>query len=261
MKSLIYILALLLLSTTLYGKVRLEGSSTLLPIIKDIRKIYNNKNSIEVKGGGSEVGLSSLVSGECDIAMVSRGLTPEEISKGFSIHTIAYDGIAIIVNTSLRIDTITSKDVIDIYTGAETTWQKYTNLDEKITVVGKEEGRATLKVFEKFFKIKNMRKDTIFVGSNTEDIIYVSGEPAAIGYVSIGAAVNAKNKGSEIKLLNLDGIPATKENVSNHKYPIVRELNLVTYKESSQEVKDFIAFVKSPKGQIKVEKRDFVGIN
>lgn len=258
-KILLIIITTLLIHVSASANVKLDGSSTLLPIIKDIKKIYK-KQKLIIKGGGSEVGLASLRDGNCDIAMVSRSLTDKEKALGLVEHTIGYDGLAMIVHASNKLNNLNSKDIVDIYTGKINNWSAYFDSDKKIIVIGKEDTRATLKVFANFFKIKHMRKDTELVGSNMEDIIFVSIQPMSIGYVSIGTAQNTINKGASIKLLSLDGIAPNKMNISTKKYKMVRSLNLITYKKMSKEVKEFISFVKSKKGQTIVKKRDFVGI-
>ena len=259
MNKLIYIVFTILITPlAVNADIKLEGSSTILPIIKDIKKTYHKK--IKVKGGGSTKGIESFKNNNCDIAMVSRELTQEEKALGLVSHVIGYDGIAIIANSSVPVDGLNSSDIVDIYSAKVTNWINYSNKNEKITVISKEDDRATKKVFSKFFKIKKVREDAILIGSNTEGIIFVASQPASIGYVSIGTAINAKNRGSNIKLLHLNGIKPTKQNISNKKYPIIRPLNLVTFKKISKEVEEFIAFVQSPRGQKKVQKRNFVSI-
>jgi len=61
---------------------------------------------ITVRGGGSGVGITSILEGTCDIADSSRPIKDAELqkaaSKGKNIkaHVIAMDGIAVIVNPS-----------------------------------------------------------------------------------------------------------------------------------------------------------------
>ena len=71
-------------------------------------------------------------------------------------------------------------------------------------------------------------EDAFIIGSNTEDIAFIAGDPYAIGYVSIGSAELALKKGANIKLLKLEGIDASIENVKNKTYPLTRPLNVVT---------------------------------
>ena len=71
----------------------------------------------------------------------------------------------------------------------------------------------------------------------------VAGDPFAIGYVSIGTAIYEADNGTAIRLLPLEGKPASLAVLAQGGYPLARELNLVTHGEMSQPVADFLAFV------------------
>ena len=116
-------------------------------------------------------------------------------------------------------------------------------------------------MFEKYFGLKDkVISSANIIGSNQEDIAFVSGDPSAIGYVSIGSAEDAIKKGIGIKLPTLDGVKATIENVANKTFPIRRPLNLVTKGEPAGKVKDFIDFLLSLEGQKIVEKKGFIKV-
>lgn len=72
--------------------------------------------------------------------------------------------------------------------------------------------------------------------------------PGAIGYVSIGTAISLIEKGMPIKILGLNGVAATRENVLNGTYPIGRELNLV-YRKDDKRIKNYLELFLSMEGQ------------
>ena len=77
----------------------LTGSSTVAPVASEIAKRYEEANPdvrVNVQTGGSSQDLADARSGVADIGMVSRSLTEEE--SDLIAHTIARDGITIIVN-------------------------------------------------------------------------------------------------------------------------------------------------------------------
>ena len=256
------LIGFVLSSSILFADIKIEGSSTVLPIIKDVRKQYKKltNEKIIVKGGGSGKGIKSLLNGDCDISMVSRDLTQEEKNLGLIRHTIGYDGIGIIVNSQLDIENLDNKNLKDIYEGKIKNWKIFSGKNKQITVISKIKGRATKKLFDKYFNLITVSKDALLVGSNTEDIIFVASQPNAIGYVSIGTALSAIKKGVNIKLIKLNDIEPTTQNVLNKTYPMVRTLNLITKQKPTKKVLRFIEFMKDPYGQKKVIKRNFVGI-
>ena len=80
-----------------------------------------------------------------------------------------------------------------------------------------------------YFGLKNTEvKPQVVIGDNQQGIKTVVGNPDAIGYVSVGTAEYEASQGAAIKLLPLEGIAASVENVRNRSFPLSRPLNLVT---------------------------------
>ena len=96
-------------------------------------------------------GISDTRQNLADIGMASRSLTAEEHDLHGTV--IAYDGIGFIVHHSNPIEALHPQDIIDIYTGRTSNWKALGGMDAPITVVNKAEGRATLELFLKFFKL------------------------------------------------------------------------------------------------------------
>lgn len=245
-----------------HENIQVVGASTILPIVKDAGKAFYQMTGIRVvvKGGGSGVGIRAALERSADIGMVSRFLTPEELKK-LQAHLIGYDGIAVILNESIPLNEIARQHVVDIYSGAITNWKVLGGKDVKITVISKEEGRSTRGLFDHFFSIANVVPTAQFVGSNTEAIILVAGDPTAIGYVSIGSAEHAVQLGLKLKILPLDSVAATSENVAKKQYPLHRPLNLVTLGKPGEDARHFIQFLRGEKGQAFVKKNNYVTLN
>jgi phosphate transport system substrate-binding protein len=242
------------------AKLIAAGSSTIQPIIEAAAPLFEAKKSglkVEIQGGGSSVGVKNATDGTADVGMVSRALKPEE--SALVATKIADDGIALFVHKDNPLTAITKEQVVKIYTGEVTNWKDIGGTDGPITLITKEEGRSTLELFAKHFGIeKKIKTDAIVIGPNGQAIKTVEGNPAAIAYVSIGSAEKAVEAGSPIRLLSLDGIAATTENVRNATYPLRRPLNLVTKGAPAGSAKELIDFMLSPEGQEVVAKQDFV---
>jgi phosphate transport system substrate-binding protein len=275
-------ISLLTYSLTYAEKViRIRGSSTVQPIATIAARIFGKKHNLRilVEGGGSTKGVQGAGEGLVEIGTASRDIYPDEKKRYQNLiaYTIAYDGIAIIVNTKNTIDNITSKQVIDLYTGKIKNWKELGGPDMPVKLVSNDFGRSTLDLFIEHFKLEVTKKDNlmyyrikgeseysplgaIVVGQNSEAIVEVSREPGAIGYVSIGAAERAEKKLGKIKRIKIDGIEPTKENVKNKTYPIIRPLNLITKGRPSGDVERFIEFLLSPQGQNIVKNLDYIPI-
>lgn len=241
-------------------KLVLTGSSTIAPLASEIGKRFEKQNPgvrVDVQSGGSSRGTSDARSGLADIGMASRALKPEESDlKSF---TIALDGVGLILHRDNPVKSLTDQQVVDIYTGKITNWRELGGQDTRITVVNKAEGRSTLELFLHHFKLKNSDiKAHVVIGDNQQGIKTVAGNPGAIGYVSIGTAEFDASNGVPIKLLPMNGVAATVENVRNGSFPLSRPLNLVTRHMPMGLTRQFIDFARSKAVNDIVESQYFV---
>lgn len=247
----------------LQGKLVLTGSSTVAPLAAEIGKRFESQYPgvrIDVQTGGSSRGIADVQRGVADIGMISRSLQAEEQDlQGFAI---ARDGISIIIHQDNPVKSLSNQQVVDIYTGKINNWQQVNGNNAPITVVNKAEGRSTLELFLNYFQIQNSNiKASVVIGDNQQGIKTVAGSPNAIGYVSIGTAEFSRNSGINIKLLPLNEIAATTENVQNQTFPLARSLNFVT-KTPPQGLKQaFIEFAQSPQVHDIIQQQEFVPIS
>lgn len=242
------------------GKLVLTGSSTVAPLTAEISKRFESGHPgvrVDVQSGGSSRGITDARQGVADIGMVSRALKPEE--KDLKAFSIARDGVTVILHKENPVQSLSDKQIVDIYTGKVTNWKQVGGQDRAITVVSKAEGRSTLELFTNYFKLKNTDiKAQVVIGENEQGIKTVAGNPNAIGYVSIGSAENSAANKVPIKLLPVNGVAATTANVQNSTFPISRPLNLVTKTEPQGLAKEFIDFAQSQQVSDIVKKQNFV---
>lgn len=232
----------------LEGKLILTGSSTVAPLMVEIARRFEERHPgvrVDVQAGGSGKGIADARSGQADIGMVSRALKAEE--QDLQAHLLANDGVCLIVHQSNPLIELSAEQVVAIYTDRVNRWSELGGPDLPILVVHKAEGRATLEVFLKHFSLQNpdIRPDVI-AGHNQQAIQSVANSPGAIGYVSIGTAEADARDGLPIKLLPLDAVAATSQNVASGEFPMSRPLNLVTRPQPGRLVQAFLDFAQSP---------------
>lgn len=243
-------------------KLVLTGSSTIAPLAAEIGKRFESLHDpvrVDVQTGGSSRGISDARAGLADIGMASRALKEDE--KDLRSFTVALDGISIILNKANPVEALAKQQIIDIYTGKIVNWKEVGGNDAPITVVNKAEGRSTLELFLHYFGLKNTEvKPQVVIGDNQQGIKTVASNPGAIGYVSVGTAEYEAGQGAPIKLLPLEGIAASVENVRNRSFPLSRPLNLVTRAEPAGLAKTFIEFARSPQVDDLIEAQYFVPV-
>ena len=245
-------------------KIVVEGSTTLLPIAQKAAEVFMNSNpgaDISVRGGGSGVGIASLIDGTCDIGDSSRPIKDTELDKAVTngrslkANVVAMDGICVIVHPSNSMSALSKKQIKDIYTGAISNWKQLGGPDEKIVVISRDSSSGTFEAFGTLaLDGAKVRPDALLQASNQAVASTVSRTPGAIGYVGLGYL------SSSVKAVDVDGVKASKETVLSNKYPIGRPLFMYTNGTPKGLSKQFIDYILSPEGQKLVEEEGFVGL-
>ena len=247
------------------GNLTMKGSTTVFPISQKTAEIYMQKNpnaNISVQGGGSSVGIVSIMDGTADIGQSSRPIKDSEIEKAVSrgvtptVHVVAMDGIAVIVNPSNSISDITVSQIKDIYTGKISNWSEAGGSGGKIVVVSRDSSSGTYEAFSaKALDGARTRPDSLLQASNQAVAQTVATTPGAIGYIGLGYITD------RVKALKVNGVICNKQNVLTEKYPISRPLFMYTNGKPTGVVKDYLDFVLGKEGQQIVEGLGFVGLN
>jgi phosphate transport system substrate-binding protein len=244
-------------------KIVVTGASTIAPLMSEIGKRFEERNPgvrIDVQTGGSSRGVNDARQGLNDIGMASRPANDDEMDLNFV--PIALDGVAMIVHASNTVGELSSDQIRAIYRDEINNWSEVGGPDLPITVVHKAEGRSTLELFLKYFELEPTEiKAEVIVGDNAQDIKSVATDPSAVGYVSVGTAEFEIKRGTTLKALPLEGVPATIDAVREGKFPLARPLNLVTAKAPEGPTKDLIEFAASPEVRDLVEGQFFVPLD
>jgi phosphate transport system substrate-binding protein len=245
-------------------EITIKGSTTVLPIAQAAAEVFMEKHpsvNISVQGGGSGVGITSLIEKTCDIADSSRKIKDEETAKakgnGVDVNeiTIAMDGIAMIVHPSNKISSLTRQQIKDIYTGKVSDWSELGVAKGKIVVLSRDTSSGTYESFETLALNKEkVRPDALINASNQAIATIVANTPGAIGYIGHGYL------SKKVKAVTVDGIECSRENILSTKYPLSRALYMYTNGKPAGDVKSFIDFVLSKEGKKIVEQEGFVGL-
>lgn len=109
------------------GKITIGGSSSVTPVMEKLKEAYVKVNpnvTVDVQQNDSSSGMKGAIDGIYDIGMASRDVKDSEKEAGLNSIKIALDGIAVIVNKDNTLDSITSEQIKNIYTGSLTKWSE-----------------------------------------------------------------------------------------------------------------------------------------
>ena len=258
------------------NSIQVKGSDTMVNLGQAWAERYMEKNPgdfVAVTGGGSGTGLSSLISGSCDIAMSSRNIKDKEIilakQKGINPYEIkvALDGLAVVVNPANPVSKLTLEQLAGIFTGKISNWKEVGGKDQKIVILSREVNSGT----HVYFKEHVLRKGNangkeefspgaLMLSSSQAIADEVAGNLAAVGYYGMGY-ISSKQKHIDVARDDKsEYINPNIENVLSGKYPISRPLFLYTNGQPQELIKKFVDYALSQEGQDIVVKTDFVPI-
>ncbi len=277
----LFILAVLMFTVSAFaGKnknsIQIKGSDTMVNLGQAWAEKYMEKNPgdfVAVTGGGSGTGLSSLISGTCDIAMSSREIKDKEIAlakqKGINPFEIkvALDGLAVVVNPANPVSKLTLDQLAGIFTGSITNWKEAGGKDGKIVILSREVNSGT----HVYFKEHVLRKGNangkeefapgaLLLSSSQAIADEVAGNSATIGYYGMGYISSKQKPVAIAKDVKSEYVNPSIENVLSGKYPISRPLFLYTNGEPQGLIKKFVDYALSKEGQDIIVKTDFVPV-
>jgi phosphate transport system substrate-binding protein len=256
--------------------IQIKGSDTMVNLGQAWAEKYMEQNPEEfmaVTGGGSGTGLSSLISGTCDIAMSSRNIKEKEVDlarqKGIRPYEIkvALDGLAVVVNPKNPVSKLTIDQLAAIFTGKISNWKDLSGKSASIVILSREVNSGTHVYFKEHVLRKNdpnskeeFAPGALLLSSSQAIADEVAQNPDAIGYYGMGYVSNKQKPIMVAQDAKSEYEAPTIENVINGKYPISRPLFLYTNGQPQGLVKKFIDFVLSKEGQDIVLETDFVPI-
>lgn len=162
-------------------------------------------------------------------------LTDEEIEKeGLIVYPLAKEPILILSHTDNPVDNLSSEQVRAIFRGDIDNWKAVGGPDRAIVVVTRLHCKKRPGHWKTILPSdKEFRQERINVKSAAAMVQRVNDFSGAIGHT--GATWEFKPE-QKVKILTIDGIRPTAENLANGKYPFYRQLSAVTGKQPSADI-------------------------
>jgi len=277
------------------GEVRtiaVSGAFALFPMMTVWAEQYSAVNPnvrFDVQGGGAGKGMTDVLAGAVDIAMVSRELKQEEIDQGAFGVPVTIDAVVATINAANpHVDAILAQGLTPeaanaIWIGqTTTTWGQLLGTDaaEAITVYTRSDASGAGEVWSKFQggEVQEDLKGTA-VNGDPGVAEAVRQDPLGIGYNNIGFAYDLSTgeqlEGLRVVPLDLNGdgqisadedFYATKDAIAaaiaaeTYPFPPARELYLVTKGEPDPAIVEFYNWVLT-EGQAMVPDAGYVNLS
>jgi len=232
----------------LSGSLDIAGGTAHIPVMNAAAQSimeHNPQIRITVAGGGSGVGVQKVGEGLVHIGNAGRALSDDERTRyGLQSWPFAVDGVCAVVHPDNSVGALSGDQLRDLFAGAVANWSEVGGPDAAVHLFTRDEASGTRKVFWK----KALQKGDIAVGANVVASngamkTAVAGDPAALGYVSLG------HLDAQLKAPALDGVDVTQDHAARGVYPVVRKLYMNTRGELSPLTQAFIDYVTGPAGR------------
>lgn len=223
-----------------------------------------------VRFSTTEAAYENLIRGKCDIIFVAQPSAAQlamakEHGLEFEMYPIGSEAFVFIVNKKNRVSNLTLEQIKDIYTGKITNWKNVGGKNQQIKAFQRKANSGSQTAFEKIMgsDIDLITPETLEVslmGRMIDVVADYENHGNAIGY-SFRYYIEKMVDSSKIKMLSVNGIAPTKENIRTGSYPLTNNFYAVTIKgKESDATQKFVEWILSEPGQRLVEKVGYVGV-
>jgi phosphate transport system substrate-binding protein len=253
----------------LSGSIRIDGSSTVYPFAQAAAETFMGQNpgvQVSVGQSGTGGGFEKFCAGETDISNASRPIKDDEEvplcekgGVGFSEVQVANDGIAVVSNTNLKIDCLTTDQLKELWATSKV--KNYSEIDAKlpdqdVSLFGPGTDSGTFDFFTDEINGEEGKTRKDYQPSEDDNVLVqgVAGDDGGLGYFGFSYYEQNQDK------LNLIGVDAgdgcvkpSKETIQDGSYkPLSRPLFMYPSTKAIKrpEVKAFLDYVEENFEQI-----------
>lgn len=252
---------------------RTEAALALYPLSAGIAESLYKGNTEEfrrVTEGSSPTIFKSLLEKQCDAIFsaypsVKQREAATEKGLEYEITPFAHESFVFFVRKDNPVDNLTSEQIRMIYSGRLTNWKELgSDRSIPITAYQRNEGSGSQTMLQYVMgdvpimePVKGSRLGDM--GGIVNDVANYRNSPGALGF-SFRVFCLDMLKNDDIKLLSIDGVAPTPENIRNGSYPFITDCCVITVGERSDNVKKIVDFLLSESGHDLIEKYGYIPV-
>ncbi len=255
---------------------RMDGSTSLVPLAQAAASILLGESREDTEGltqfNRTSQSYRNLMWDYCDILIASwpaESIFEELAAESFAyeMEPIATDALIFVVNENNPVDSLTTEEIIGIYSGEITNWSEVGGADEPIAAFQRNAGAGSQALMEKLV-MQNTPMMTppteLMAGSMGELMEYVKSydnSATAIGY-SVYYYANDMRMAEGLKIISVDGVEPTDENIRAGEYPHLSNYYTVIGADEAADSPARVMFewLQSAEGQRLVEQEGYVPV-
>lgn len=200
---------------------------------------------IHAQGGNTDPGLKALAAGKIDLAGAGRFLTPAEKAAGLVEHLIGWDALAVVVHAGNPLENLSRSQLKALFSGRIDNWRQLGGADLPVQVITSPLGSGMRAAVTELVlgQLPMTRRELVsarVVDSDDQVARYAGG---------ICLLSHSMAQAREVKVVAVEGVLPTRENVAHQHYPLLKPLQLVTLGKPRGLTAQFIDFSLSDEGQ------------
>lgn len=188
-----------------------------------------------------------------------------ECGTTFEYTQIGREAFVFFVHKKNPVLSLTTEQIKGIYSGEITNWKEVGGRDEEIVAFQRNEGSGSQSMLKRFMGDTPIADAPIeqvndFMAGIITQVSNYKNKTNSIGF-SFRFYVEGIIKNPDIKMIAIDGVEPTAQNIKNGTYSLVTPIYAVTYKECVNENTDrLIKWMLSDEGQEIIEESGYVGM-
>lgn len=253
----------------------MDGATALYPVYSAYaRAVYPDKKyklyDSEVMCNNTPSAYKNLVDGKADIIFVARP-SQEQLdyarAKGIEmvLTPIGKEAFVFFVNSTNKVTGLELDQIRKIYTGSINNWKELGGNSEAIKAFQRPEGSGSQTMLihtMRGYNLTNPPTDNVAAGMGgiIKRTANYKNFGNAIGFSFLYFATEMiKNK--EIKVLDIDNIPANSNTIRTGTYPLTTQFYAVTTKQAKPNTEKLLNWILSAQGQSIIEKTGYVSLH
>ena len=254
---------------------RIDGASAAFPVYSAfVNAVYPNTKETELWGDVFQY--NNTVGGYIELAQKNTDIfigaypSKDQITYAQKCNTefvytqIGWEAFVFFVHKDNPIKSLTAEQIKGIYSGRITNWKEVGGSDEEIIPFQRDNNSGSQSMMLRFMgDTPLMQAETKVIqgmGAVVEEVVDYQSRAGSIGY-SFRYYLEGIVQNPEVKMIAVDGIAPTAENIQNNTYPIIAPVYAVTYENNpNPNVAHLVEWILSEEGQYIIEKTGYVGM-
>jgi phosphate transport system substrate-binding protein len=212
---------------------------------------YNRENAVVIPPGvGSDGGIRLVSRGEYQLGRVARPLTEDDKMLGLVYLVFARDAVVFAVGHKAGIGELSSRQLADIYSGKIENWREVGGNNERVRLLAREPDDSSFLVIQEIlpsFKNLKFSEKAKILFHDYEMVNALNKYSTVIGWLTNSSM---KEVQFTVKVVSVDGIKVSKENILAGKYRLLSDYGFVYKKGTLTGIaEEFVSFVFSVQGR------------